>query len=81
MARKTRRPRPAGNGGDPLEFIAAASGDGSNHSLDLPVSQLLPRDVRPDELRELRAMFWRQASTGFRLPAEIDVIVIEGGAS
>ena len=80
MAHKWRRPRPAGNGGDPLEFIAAASGDGSDHSLDLPVSQLLPRSVRPDEIPELRAMWWRQIALGHRLPAELGVIVIEGMA-
>ena len=43
-------------------------------------SQLRPRDVRPDEFPELRAIFWRQAGRGHCLPAEIDVIVIEGGA-
>ena len=79
MAPKWRRPRPAGNGRGPLEFIAAASGDGSEHSLDLLVSQLLPRPVRPDEIPELRALWWRQARLGHRLPAEAEIIVIEGG--
>ena len=81
MDHKERRPRPAGNGGGPLEFIAAASGDGSDHKLDLPVSQLLPRPVRPDEIPELRAMWWRQARLGHRLPAEAGIIAIEGGRS
>ncbi len=45
------------------------------------IAQLVPCDVRPDELPELRAMWWRQAALGHRLPAERDVIVIEGGAA
>ena len=41
--------------------------------------QLVPRDVRADEIPELRAMWWRQARHGHRLPAENGVIAIEGG--
>ena len=76
-----RRPRPGGNGRGPLEIIAAGSGDGSDHSLNIPVSQLRHRPIGPGELASLRAMWWRQAALGLRLPAEIDVIVIEGRAS
>ncbi len=32
-------------------------------------------------LSEVRCLWWRQAALGHRLPAERDVIVIEGGAS
>ncbi len=53
--------------------------DTSDHSLSIPVSQLRPRPVRPDELPDLRAIFWRQARLGHRLPAEAEIIVIEGG--
>ncbi len=81
MAQKWRRPRPAGNGRGPLESIAAGSGDGSDHSLNIPVSQLRHRPIGPGELASLRAMWWRQAGAGHRLPAEIGVIVIAGGAS
>ena len=75
-----RRPRPGGNGRGPLEIIAAGSGDGSDHTLDIPISQLRHRPIGPGELASLRALWWRQAGAGHRLPAEIGVIVIEGGA-
>ena len=76
-----KRPRPGGDGGGPLKFVSLRSGDNSDATLDLPVSQLLPRPVRPDEIPELRGMWWRQARLGHRLPAEVGVIVIEGGRS
>ena len=81
MAPDKRRPRPGGIGRGPLEFIAGDHCDGSDHTVDISDSQLLPRDVRPDEIPELRSLWWRQASFGHRLPAEINVIVIEGGAT
>ncbi len=73
-----RRPQPGGNGRGPLEIIAAGSGDGSDHSLNIPVSQLWHRPIGPGELASLRVMWWRQAGAGHRLPAEIGVIVIMG---
>ncbi len=79
MPPKQRRAPPGGSRGAPLETIALGSGDISEHSLSIPTSQLLPRPVRPDELPELRAMWWRQVALGHRLPAELGVIVIEGG--
>ena len=45
----------------------------------IDIAQLVPRPVRPDELAVLRSIYWRLAALGHRLPAEIDVIVIEGG--
>ena len=75
-----RRPRPGGNGRGPLEFIATDSGDGSDHTLDIPILQLRRRLIGPGELASLRAIWWRQAGAGHRLPAERDVILIEGGA-
>ena len=45
------------------------------------VAQLIPRPIRADEIPELRAMWWRQARLGHRLPAELGVIVLEGGQS
>ncbi len=44
-------------------------------------AQLIPHPVRRDEITELRAIFWRQAALGHRLPAERGVIAIEGGAA
>ncbi len=57
----------------------AARGDPS-HATFIDVTDLIPRPVRPDEVSELRAIFWRQARLGHRLPAELGVIVIEGRA-
>lgn len=81
MPPNKRRPRPGGNGRGPLEIIAAGSGDGSDRSLNIPVSQLRHRPIGPGELASLRAMWWRQADAGHRLPAEIGVIAIVGGAA
>ena len=77
---KRRGARPGCNGRAPQKTIAQDSGDGSEHSLDIDVCQLVPRPVRPDEIPELRAIFWRQVALGHRLPAELGVIVLEGGA-
>ena len=55
----------------------AALGDPSRTSF-IYVAQLIPRPARPDEIPELRAMWWRQAALGHRLPAELGVIVLEG---
>ncbi len=73
-----RRPRPGGIGRGPLEIIAAGSGDGSDHSLNIPISQLRHRPIGSGELASLRALWWRQAALGHRLPAETGVIVIMG---
>ena len=35
--------------------------------------------IAPFTYADLRAIFWRQAALGHRLPTEIDVIVIYGG--
>jgi len=45
----------------------------------IDIADLVPRPARADEIPELRAMWWRQARLGLRLPAEFGVIVIEGG--
>ncbi len=45
------------------------------------IVQLVLRDVHPDEIPELRGMWWRQAALGHRLPAERGVIVLEGERS
>ncbi len=70
----------AGRAAGASEFIAVDNSDGSHHSLEIPVSQLQHRPIAPGEIATLRAMWWRQAARGHRLPAEIDVIVVEGGA-
>ena len=57
---------------------AAQSDPSRNASIEF--AQLVPRPVRPDEILELRSIYWRQAALGHRLPAEIGVIVVEGGA-
>ena len=70
---------PPGGSGASSKFIAAVNSDGSDHTVDLPVLQLLRRPVRPNELPELRSIYWHQAALGHRLPAEIGVIVLDGG--
>ena len=72
---------PAGNGDTPLDFIAVDNSDRSDTSLEIPLSQLRHRPIGPGELASLRAIFWRQAGAGHRLPAERDVIVVDGGRS
>ena len=56
----------------------AAQGDPSRTAF-IDIAQLVLRDVRPDELPELRALWWRQSAQGVALPAELEVIVITGG--
>ena len=75
-----REPRPAGDGRGSQKIIALGSGDISDHILNIPLSQLRHRPIGPGELATLRAIFWRQAGDGHRLPAKNGVIVIEGGA-
>ena len=76
--KRSARPRP---GSSASKEIAHGSGDGSDDKLKIPVSQLAPRPIGPGELAALRVLWWRQASTGRRLPAESGVIVIPGGAA
>ena len=66
--------------GGPLQKKVELGGyDGSQDTLSICVSQLLPRPVRPNEIPELRAIWWRQVALGHRLPVERGVIVLEGG--
>ncbi len=58
-----------------------AARDGTARIAFIEFAQLSPHDVRPDELPDLRSLWWRQAALGHRLPAEINVIVIPGGAT
>lgn len=58
----------------------AAQRDPSRTAL-IEFAQLVPRPVRPSEVPELRALWWRQVALGHRLPAERGVIAIEGGRS
>ncbi len=39
------------------------------------------RAMRPDELPEVRKLYWRHVAEGNRLPAERGVILIDGGLS
>jgi hypothetical protein len=73
-----KKKAPPGGSGTSSKIIAVVISDGSETTTELLVSQLVPRDVRPDEIPELRAMWWRQAALGHRLPAERDIIVLEG---
>ena len=55
----------------------AAQGNPSRTAF-IDIAQLVPRELRADEIPELRALWWRQAALGHRLPAEAGIIVIEG---
>ena len=81
MAGKKQGPRPGDNGRGPLEFVSLGSGDNSDHSLEIPFSQLQPRPIGPGELAALRVMWWHQAALGYRFPPERGVIVLKGGLS
>jgi hypothetical protein len=80
MASNKRR-GPPGGGHPSSENVALENDDSSDTNLEIPVSQLRPRPIGPGELAELRAMFWRQARLGHRLPAEAGIIAIDGGRS
>ncbi len=69
---------PPGGSSTSSKIIAGDHCDNSDPSLKIPVSQLRHRPIGPGELASLRALWWRQAALGHRLPAEIGVIVIEG---
>ena len=45
----------------------------------VPVSQLFPRQIRPDEMPHVRQVWWSQVRSGHRLPAERGIILIPGG--
>jgi hypothetical protein len=59
--------------------VAVVNGDGECSSLEVEIDQLRSRPIAPGELAALRAIFWRQAALGRRLPAEAGVILIRGG--
>ena len=75
-----KRRAPPGGSGASSKIIAVDNSDRSDTSLEIPVSQLRHRPIGPGELAQLRAVFWRQAALGHRLPAERGVIVIVGDA-
>ena len=76
-----KRRGPPGGSGPSSRSIATDQSDGSDPNLEIPLSQLRHRPLGPGELAALRIIFWNQAALGHRLPAELDIIVIEGGAS
>ena len=49
-------------------------------NLSIALARLQPRPIGPGELASLRALWWRQIALGHRVPPEIGVIVVEGGA-
>ncbi len=57
----------------------AAQGD-PGRTAYIDIAQLTPRLVRPDELLELRSIYWRQVALGHHLPAEPGIILITRGA-
>jgi len=69
-----------GGGAPSSKSVAADQSDCPHNSFSLDRAQLRPRPIGPGELAALRAIFWRQAAQGHRLPAELGVIVLDGGA-
>ena len=61
---------------DDREFGAQ---DNPNLTSFINIAELVPRPIGPGEMAQLRVLWWRQAALGHRLPAEIGVIVIDGG--
>ncbi len=46
----------------------------------VPAGLLVPREMRPDELPDIRRLWWRQRRhDGVELPSERGVILFEGG--
>ena len=76
-----KRRGPPGGGRPSSESVAADQSDNSDSTLLISRAQLCPRPIGPGELAALRAMWWRQAGTGHHLPAELDIILIPGGAA
>ena len=76
---RERGPAP-GVGGRASGSIAGIKSDRSEDSLTLDRVQLLHRPIGPGELASLRAIWWRQAGAGNRLPVERGLILINGGA-
>ena len=71
------RRTPPGDGG---ALVINDSEDFGDHAVtreDTPAA----RHVSNIALAEVRRIWWRQAATGHRLPAERGIIIIDGGAS
>ena len=74
-------------GGDAVQFSRApfnnqpqALGPVEQATFEARIEQLAHGETLPDDLTEVRRIWWSLARQGVRLPAEIGVIVIEGGA-
>ena len=55
-------------------------GPGEIASLEARIEALSYGEILPDDLGELRRLWWELARQGVRLPAQPGVIVITGGA-
>ena len=45
----------------------------------IPVDQIIPRSMRPDELRNVRGVWWRlRQREGVKLPPQDGVILVRG---
>ena len=89
MASKKRRPQPGGGCGA-SEKVLAGGFDFSKDKHPHRISQAIPEteaealaygEAQPTgaHLAEARALWWRQAALGHRLPAEACVILLTGG--
>ncbi len=55
-------------------------GPGDQAALEARIEQLAYGEALPDNLTEIRRTWWNLARQGVRLPAQLGLIVIAGGA-
>ena len=80
--RDKRRPAQPGQDGGPSDLNFERL-DANTHSgrAAIPQAGLRRRPIRPDEIANVRAAWWRLAAAGLRLPAERGTILLDGGAN
>lgn len=74
------KPPPAGPDGGSGRVWTTQNIGPQNTPNGAPVQvALIPRPVRPDEIPELRRMWWQLTADGNQLPAEAGIILLDGG--
>jgi hypothetical protein len=75
-------------GGDAVQFTRAPLsnqprplGPSERAAIEARIEQLAYGEVLPDDLTEIRRIWWSLARQGVRLPAQPGVLVITGGAT
>ena len=75
-------------GGDVSQFTRAPLSNqprplppGEQAALEARIEQLAYGEILPDDLSEVRRVWWNMARQGIRLPAQAGVLLIHGGAA